>query len=65
MRPPSSAGWLRRRTASARPPRRPGPAPEVEIVIEDGGAPQRITAAEGSLSPATAALVDAVSRLAR
>ena len=42
-----------------------GPAPEVEIVIEDGGAPQRITAAEGSLSPATAALVDAVSRLAR
>ena len=42
-----------------------GPAPEVEIVIEDDGPSRRITAAEGGLGPATAALVDAVSRLAR
>ena len=37
----------------------------LEIVIEDGGEPARIAQSEGSLTPAAAALVDAVARLAR
>jgi hypothetical protein len=36
----------------------------LQVVIEDGGATDRIEQAEGSLTPEVAALVDAVSRLA-
>lgn len=65
---PDEAARLDQLAAAARaepsPARQGRPDLGLEIVIEDGGEPARIAQTEGSLTPAAAALVDAVSRLA-
>ena len=70
---PDEAARLDQLAAAARAERTPAtpdglgrgrPDLGLEIVIEDGGEPSRIAQTEGSLTPAAAALVDAVSRLA-
>ena len=66
---PHEAAHLDQLAAAARAETAPaaGGRPDLglEIVIEDGGEPARIAQSEGSLTPAAAALVDAVARLAR
>ena len=66
--PSHEAAELARLTAAARAelaaPASGRPDLSLEILIEDGGPPARIARQEGQLTPAAAALVDAVARLA-